>query len=344
MTRPLKDSVVVITGASSGIGRAAAIQFARERAALVLAARREDILKQVARECELKGSETLVVQTDVTDEEQVEKLGREALERFGRIDVWVNNAGVTAFGRFEEMPMDIHRRVLETNLFGYIYGARAALKAFREQGAGVLINNGSMVAKVPEPYVSSYVISKHAIRGLGASLRQELAVEGAEDIHVSTVLPATIDTPFFQHAANFTGRATKAMPPVYPAEQVAKAIVECARKPRREVFVGNSGRMLNLQQTLAPGRTERMVANMVDRKHLYKNKPQEHAPGNLFEPMDEGTGVSGGWNTPDGAHVSDVGANSGQPAKMRKALLGGAVAAPLLLWAWKSGKLSELRD
>ena len=246
MPRKIEESVVVITGASSGIGRATALAFARRNAAVVLAARRENLLREVEAECERLGGRALVVPTDVTDEAAVQALARRAVEHFGRLDVWVNNAAVTVLGRFDETPADVYRRVIETDLFGYIHGARAALPSFHAQGGGVLINNASMVTKLPQPYASAYVVAKHGVRGLALSLRQELSLEGAADIHVCTVMPATIDTPFFQHAGNYTGRATRAMPPVYPVEKVANTIVRLADKPRRETFVGASGRMLNL--------------------------------------------------------------------------------------------------
>ena len=322
MPRKLRDAVVVITGASSGIGRATARAFAQRGATVVVAARREQALREVATECEQLGGRALAVPTDVTDEAAVQALARRAVESFGRVDVWVNNAAVTAFGRFEETPPEAYRRVIETNLFGYIYGARAALPIFREQGSGVLINNASIVANVPQPYASPYVISKHGVRALGMSLRQELALDGARDIHVCTVMPATIDTPFFQHAANYTGRAAKAMPPVYPAERVAETIVRFAERPGREAFVGNSGRLLNLQQTLAPGLGERLMATMVDKQHLYQDRPAPPTDGNLFEPMPQGTGVSGGWKA------------DGGPAPARRAAAAGLAAGVPALAAW----------
>jgi NAD(P)-dependent dehydrogenase (short-subunit alcohol dehydrogenase family) len=294
MPRKLKDSAVVITGASSGIGRATALAFARTGASLVLAARRDEPLQDVADACGRAGSRAVAVPTDVSDQQQVEALARQALAHFGRLDVWVNNAAVTMFARFEDAPMEDFRRVIETNLFGYVYGARAALPYMREQGGGVLINVSSMVAKIPEPYVSAYVISKAAIRSLSMCLRQELALEKGHDLHVCTVLPATIDTPFFQQGANYLGRSPRAMPPVYPAEQVAAAIVSLARRPKREVFVGTAGRLLELQARLSPGTTERVVATMVDRQH-FDDAPAPSSSGNLFEPMMEHTGVSGGW-------------------------------------------------
>ncbi|MGK9170989.1 SDR family NAD(P)-dependent oxidoreductase, partial [Inquilinus limosus] len=165
---------------------------------------------------------------------------------------------------------------------------------FREQGHGVLINNASMVAYAGQSYTSAYVLSKFAIRGLGECLRQELF--DAPGIHVCTLLPASIDTPIFQHAANYTGRAIRPIPPVYSAARVAAAIAGLARHPQREIFVGNSGRLIAFEKTVAPGLTERMLASMVERSHL-GDRPTEATPGNLFEPMHDGRSVSGGWRT-----------------------------------------------
>ncbi len=333
MPRKIRDSVVVITGASSGIGRATAVSFAREGASLVLAARREQPLQEAAAECRNVGGRALAVPTDVRHEEAVRELARKAIENFGRIDVWVNNAGVGFFSRFEEAPPEVYRSVIETDLFGTIYGARAALPYFREQGSGVLINMGSLVSKVPQPYTSPYVIAKHGVRALGESLRQELILDGAKGIHVCTVMPATIDTPFFQHAANYTGRAAKAMPPVYPAERVAQTILRCAKRPKREVFVGNSARMLSSQFTMAPGLTERTFATMVDRQHL-QDTPAPPNPGNVLEPMEDGTGVSGGWGGQEKTQVRRV-------ALAAAAGLAAAAASAPLIWARLRDKRSS---
>ena len=294
MASKLKDAVVVVTGASSGIGRATALLFAEKGAGVVLAARRESVLRDVAVECEQRGGRALVVPTDVTDEAAVQALARRAIEHFGRIDVWVNNAAVALFARFEDAPAADYRRVIETNLFGYVSGARAALPLFYRQGSGVLINVASIMAKVPAPYASAYVVSKHGVRALGECLRQEVALAGADGVHVCTVMPATIDTPLFQHAANYTGRAVKAMPPVYPAADVAEKIIDLAVHPEREIVVGNAGRLMELQQTLAQGMTERTLAKMVDEQHL-ADEPARPTSGNLFTPLGVGTDVSGGW-------------------------------------------------
>jgi short-subunit dehydrogenase len=290
--KTFSNRVVVITGASSGIGRCTALDVARNQGTVVLASRQEKALKELAYECESLGGSALVVPTDVTDEKAVQRLARKAYHRFGRIDCWVNNAAVTLFAKFEEAPADAYRKVIETNLFGYIHGARAVLPYFREQGQGVMINVSSMVGKVGSPYVSAYTTSKFAITGWAESLRMEL--EDAPGIHVCTVLPASIDTPLFQHAANYSGRAVKPIPPVYTAEMVAQAILGCMVHPQREIFVGKSGAGLAGLRTLAPALAERMMAKQVDQEH-FKEQFEEPKQGNVFAPMKSHNSVDGGW-------------------------------------------------
>jgi len=221
----IRNSVVVITGASSGIGRATALRFAAKGARLVLAARGAESLEEVARECRKRGAKAIAVPTDVTDVGQVEELAARAVQEFGRLDVWVNNAAVGAFGLLTEIPPKDFQRVLDVNISGYVNGARAALPRLRAQASGALINVASIVSEIPLPYSAAYSISKAAVRALSVSLRSELAREGVAGVEVCSVLPATIDTPFYQNAANYTGRRPMAMPPVYTAERVAKAVV-----------------------------------------------------------------------------------------------------------------------
>ncbi len=306
MPRPIQNSVIVITGASSGIGRATALEFAKKGATLVLAARREAALLEVVQECDRLGGTAIAVPTDVTDESAVQALARRAIETFGRLDVWVNNAAVSLFARFEEVPLEAFHRVIETNVFGYIHGARAALPYFREQGSGNLINVSSVVAITGQPYTIPYTISKYAIRGLSDSLRMELYLDQASDIHVCTVLPASIDTPIFQHAANYSGRKTKALNPVYPAKDVAEAIVGLAERPQREVIVGQAGYLLAVQKTLAPDFCEQSMASQVDQDHFQDKKPEAPTDGNVFEPMQDYTGISGNWIGTGGITTQDV--------------------------------------
>jgi short-subunit dehydrogenase len=294
MAAKLKDSTVVITGASSGIGRATALRFVAKGARVVLAARNAEALTTVAREIEARGGRALAVPTDVTDQAAVVALAERAKEAFGQIDVWVNNAGVMAFGRFDATPLDIDRRILETNVLGTLYGSRAALAAFEPHGRGVLINLSSVVTRMPQPFASAYVASKHAVRGLDMSLRQELLLAGQKDIHVVTVMPAVIDTPLFQHAANYAGRKVRAIPPVYAAEEAAEVIVDAAVHPRREVYVGSAGPVMNAQMKLMPGAVERIVARVVG-KGQFEDAHEPANPGNLFEPARGPGSISGGW-------------------------------------------------
>ncbi|MCP2031074.1 short-subunit dehydrogenase [Okibacterium sp. HSC-33S16] len=291
-------TVVVITGASSGIGRATALRFAKRGATVVLASRRAQALAELAAECEKLGGSALAVQTDVTDASQVEALARRTVATFGRIDVWVNNASVSVFAPFLEMPLDDLRRVLNVNMMGYIYGAKAALAVMTKQGRGSLINVASIVAEVPQPYTAPYGMAKAAVRALSVSLRSELALAKQKHISVSTILPATIDTPFFRHAANYTGREVKAMPPVYSPEIVAKAIVKVSRKPENEVIAGGPiAKSLVAQHRKTPNAVEAQMAQQTDKTHLSLTKSAPATRGALYSPPSTADAtVTGGWN------------------------------------------------
>ena len=292
MAHNLAHAVVVITGASTGIGRATACKFAQQHATVVVTGRRAHVLRSVAEQCARLGGQALALAADVTDPAAMQAVARQAVETFGRIDVWVNNAAVTLFARMEEAPYEVYRRVIDTNLFGYIHGARAVLPYFRAQGRGTLINVSSVVGKIGQPYTSAYTASKFGINGLSESLRMELRETPA--IHVCTVLPAAIDTPLFQHGANYMGRAAKPVEPVYSAAQVANTIVHLARRPQREVFVGNAGRYLAMLRTLAPAFAERLFARRVE-KHHFQDRLAPPSAGNVLQPMERYDSSSGGW-------------------------------------------------
>lgn len=305
------DTVAVITGASSGIGRATAHAFAEKGATVVLASRQAEELEMVADEVRNLGGRALPVRTDVSDEQAVESLADVAEKDFGHVDVWVNNAAVTLFGRLEETPPEDWRRVVETNLFGYANGARAAITRFRERGSGVLVNVSSVVGRTGQAYTSAYTTSKSAINGLSEALRQDLV--DAEDIHVVTVLPPSVDTPLFQHGGNLTGRTAKPMPPVYEPELVADAIVRSVEHPRKqEVFVGGAARAMKGLRRLVPARRyTRMMARQVEREH-FRDWPAEPTKGNLYEPDARYNRTTGGWRT--------------EPTRKRGALVTGALA------------------
>lgn len=288
-----KDTVAVITGASSGIGRATARAFARGgSSSVVLVARRAAALERVAKECREAGAEALAVPLDVGDADAVERLARQVVTRFGRIDVWVNNASVVGYGRVEEMPAQVWQGIVRTNLFGAYHGTRAVIPWFREQGHGVLINVSSILGRTGSPFQSAYVASKHGIRALSDCVRQELA--DVEGINVCTVLPGPVDTPLFRSGANYTG--LRVVPPGAPVDprRVAAAIVRCALKPKREVVVGAATRLGLLSERLAPALTEVVSARAIDRGH-FDRTPAGRTDGNVLEPRPDITGVSDGW-------------------------------------------------
>ncbi|SDC74717.1 Short-chain dehydrogenase [Massilia sp. PDC64] len=285
----------VITGASSGIGRGTALELAALRANVVLAARRADVLNDVARQAQAAGGTALVVPTDVSDPQAMRRLADSAIQRFGRIDVWINNAGVGAIGPFDAIPVEDHARVVDVNLKGVIYGSHVALQQFRKQGRGVLINLGSVESEVPMAYHASYSATKAAILALGRALNEELRLAGLRGpIEVATVMPWATDTPFFDHAANYTGRTAR-MPAMDDTQKVADYIVYASLHPGEEVPTGWKARGAVWSHHIAPDLTERISANVAhtsQMEHAPATQPPTH--GTLFEPMQSGTGVDGG--------------------------------------------------
>jgi NAD(P)-dependent dehydrogenase (short-subunit alcohol dehydrogenase family) len=294
MKESLQGKIVVITGASSGIGRATAAEFAKQGANVVLAGRDADALSEAEAECKGYGANAMTVTTDVTQENQVEELAGKAEEAFGKLDIWVNNAGVALFAKFDETPTDDYRRVMDTDFFGYVYGARAALKRFKNQGYGTIINIDSVEGIAPKPYNSAYAAAKHAVRALASSLRMELALDNLSGINVCTVIPATADTPLYAHAGNYTGRGVRAPETAVAPAQVAQAITKVALKPQREVLVGNVARSA-MQYLFSPQAYERKEAFGYDKRHLTADQVSKDQ-GNLFRSSGPHA-VSGGWRT-----------------------------------------------
>lgn len=285
-----KDKVIVITGASSGAGRATALALAMEGAHLVLVARNEAALQELAAACAALDTEVLAVPTDVTETAAMRRLALQAFEWKGRIDVWVNNAGVLAAGAFDTTPWEVHEQVLRTNLMGYMHGAHAVLPFFKQQGHGILINNISIGGFLPVPYGSAYSASKYALRGFFEALKGELI--GWPRIHVVDLFPPFLNTPGIQHAANYTGKVLRPAPPVYDTTLVATAVQAAIRCPRPTRYPGALPVLLKLAHSLAPQITVKTTARVIS-AYLRRADRIEKTDGNLFNTVDYGMATRG---------------------------------------------------
>jgi short-subunit dehydrogenase len=295
LTRGFADSVVVITGASSGIGAATAEEAARRGAAVVLAARGGAALDAVAERCREAGGRVVVVPTDVTDPAAVEHLASRAAAELGHIDAWVNNAAVSAVGLFEEIPLDELRRVIEVNLLGVAYGMRVALPHLRAAGGGVLVNNASVLAEAAVPYQSAYNAAKHGVRALSDTVRQELRVTDERRVAIRTVLPAGMNTPFFRHAANHSCRKLTPPPPAYPPEVLARTIVRLLRRPRREAYAGGRGAPARPAVAVRAG-SHRAIPDPIPQQGAVPTGAARPAAGNVFDAGAAGGVADGGFH------------------------------------------------
>jgi short-subunit dehydrogenase len=282
-----RDKVVVITGASSGFGKGTAVELARRGAAVVLAARSADALAQLARDCESADGKAVAVPTDVSDPQAVAALATQAVAAFGRIDVWINNAGVAAIGRFDEVPLADHDQVLRTDLLGTLYGSHHAMRHFRERGRGTLINVASVIGKIPAPLYASYAASKFGVVGLCDALRQELAEDkAAQDIRVCTVMPMAHDTEFFEHAGNYTGKKAAPIPPTYDPKVTIDKLVELVVKPEEEAITGWQGGPFSFLHRLMPRAIEKLMAKNTESNQLGASTPALDTPGNIHQPSE----------------------------------------------------------
>lgn len=290
----LRGKVVVVTGASSGFGKGIALKFAMAGCKVALAARRSEQIAELKAEIQMSGGKAIAVQTDVSERSQVENLAQRVTAELGGIDIWVNNAGVGAIGRFAEIPLEDHEKVIRTNLLGTIYGSYCAWKQFFVQGRGTLINIASELGKMPAPLYSTYTASKYGVVGFSAALRQEILEANLADVHVCTVMPSATDTFFFDHAANYTGRETVPIPPLYDPQDVIDTVFNLATNPKDEVIVATKTKVMNALHKVMPETIEKMTEKQVEKEQLEKAPAAAPGPRNLHEPSPEGHEVSAG--------------------------------------------------
>jgi short-subunit dehydrogenase len=284
--KKLSDQVIVITGASSGIGLVTARLAAKRGARVVLNARNEEALRQVKDEINAQGGEAIYVVGDVGRYEDVQKIAEEAVRRFGGFDTWVNNAGVSIYGPILEQSLADQRQLFETNYWGVVHGSMVACEHLQQRG-GALINVGSVLSDVAIPIQGTYCASKHAIKGYTDALRLELEEEGAP-ISVTLIKPSTIDTPYTRHAKNLMEVEPQNPPPVYAPDLVAEAILHCAEHPERDLYVGGGGAVLAEAGHVVPRLTDKMIeATMFDMQKSDRQKPPAR-PDSLYAPIDDG--------------------------------------------------------
>jgi len=327
--RTIGEQVVVITGASSGIGRETAIRFGRRGASVVLAARNEAALREVAEEVERLGGKAQVVVTDVAAWDQVERLAREAVNRSGRIDTWVNNAAASEWATVEETTVEEMERLIRVILVSQIYGVKAVLPHMKRQGQGTIVNNASVLAARAVPLQAAYCAAKHGVKGFTEALRLELEHERS-GVNVTLLMPSSIDTPLFGRARSRLGVEAGPIPPVYEPKVVAEAILFAAEHPRRDIVVGGGGKMLEVMQRISPSLLDRL---MLARGTMFKMQRTDRADNghdNLFEPVGETGSTAGGFGRPSRS-TSLYTRHLEQHPNRKRALLAAAAAGAVAL-------------
>ena len=318
--KKLNKQVMVITGASSGIGLVTARMAARRGARLVLAARSEKALRQLANEINQNGGEATYLVADVGDEQQVHRISETAIGRFGGFDTWVNNAGVSIYGRMFDVPLEDERRVFDTNFWGVVYGSLVAARHLRGRG-GAIINVGSTLSDRAIPLQGIYSASKHAVKGFTDALRMELEEEGAP-VSVTLIKPGAIDTPYRQHAKNYLPMEPNLPAPVYAPEIVAETILHCAEHPERDVFAGGGGKAISALGKYAPRLTDKVMA-LTSRQQQQTNHPdrdrEQHGLYRASGTLEERGGYEG--------HVAESSLYT--KASLRPVVTGALVAAGL---------------
>jgi NAD(P)-dependent dehydrogenase (short-subunit alcohol dehydrogenase family) len=282
--KPIDQQVVVVMGASSGIGRETAIRFAKKGAKLVVSARSKAGLDSLVDEINTMGGEATAVVADVTDFDQVKAVADRAVREYGQLDTWVHLAAVSIYATFENTRPEEFRRIIDVNLVGQAYGAMAALPHLRREGRGALIHISSIEGKCALPFQSAYASSKHGVVGFLDSLRMELKKEGVP-ISVTNVMPAGINTPFFNKALTRLGVKPMPVPPIYQPDTVADVILYAAENPVSEIIAGGAGEALLLTKRISPRLMDAILMRMAFNGQKTDEPKSEDAPSNLFEPI-----------------------------------------------------------
>lgn len=278
--KSIRDQVMVITGASSGIGLATARAAAAKGARLVLAARNGEVLQGLENEINGAGGQAIHVVADVSRREDVQRIASAAIGRFGGFDTWINNAGVSIYGRLEEVSLDDQQRLFQVNFWSMVYGSLIAVEHLKHRG-GTIINMGSIASDIVYPLQGMYCATKHAVRAFTHALRMELEAEGAP-VSVTLVKPAGINTPFDHHAKNYMDKEPKIAPPVYDPQEVAYALLHAARHPQRVIYVGGGGKMMSSFYKDAPHLVEWMNETVMTREQQRQEPPRDRE-GSLYQ-------------------------------------------------------------
>ena len=282
--RALRDQVIVVTGASSGIGLATVRMAAARGARVVLAARSEGVLATVCSEIEAAGGRAVAVACDVGSRADVQAVADRAVAEFGGFDTWVNVAGLTVYGPLREVSDADHMRLIQTNFWGTVFGSLVAVEHLSRRG-GALINVGSVASDLAFPFQGMYAASKHAVKGFTEALRMELLAEDAP-VSVTLVKPTSIDTPLPRRARNYMDREPMLPPPVYPPEEVAHAILHAAVHPQRDIVVGGGGKLMTAGKEFAPGAYD-LLAPAIIALQRRSEAPRDPA-GALHAPKEAG--------------------------------------------------------
>lgn len=282
--KPIENQVIVITGATSGIGLVTARMAAKQGARLVLAARSEEALGKLCHELTSAGTQCYYVVADVGREDQVRRIASDALSAFGSFDTWVNNAATSIYGKLEDVPIADLRQLFETNFWGVVYGSLIALRTLKIHG-GALINMGSTLSDRAIPLQGMYCASKHAVKGFTDALRVEVEAENAP-VSISLIKPAAIDTPYKEHARNFLDTEPENPPPVYAPETVAETILYCAENPVRDVFVGGAAKAHSIAGKFAPRTFDKIMETTLMGQTRSGEPAEPHELEGLYEPHD----------------------------------------------------------